>query len=95
MKLDSSYKIGQKVQARVLYDLVSTSPPQFALSVAEHIISLQEKGVRSIVEGADQPLRHAFPIGTILQDARVIRVEPERGLIIDFEQSVQGHVHVR
>lgn len=90
--LSSKYKVGQKLKARVLYDVVGSSPPQFALSLNPHVIALQPKR-RSSED--NQLIQDAFPIGTILESVKVKRVEQERGLVVSVDDSVEGFVHVR
>ncbi|KAH8119935.1 hypothetical protein DFH11DRAFT_1557375 [Phellopilus nigrolimitatus] len=87
----SDFKVGKKVKARILYDVVGTSPPQFALSLKEHVVSLDVKK-RKMEDG--QTIQESFPIGTILQTVKVKRVEPERGLIVSVEDGVDGFVHI-
>lgn len=40
-------------------------------------------------------LQEAYPIGTILNAVKVIRVEKERGLIVEVGDGQEGFVHVR
>ena len=84
-----SLKVGQKVKARVLYDLPGTTPPQFVVTLAEHHIGLQPKCTS---EG--QPLYAAFPVGAVLDSVRVRRVETERGLVVEIQSDQEGFVHV-
>lgn len=80
------------MRARILYDVTGTTPPQFALSLNEHLISLEPKKRKT---EENQSLIDAFPVGTILQSVKVTRVEPERGLQVSIEEGVDGFVHVR
>ena len=84
-----SLKVGQKVKARVLYDLPGTTPPRFVVTLAEHHIRLQSK---STSEG--QILYAAFPVGTVLDSVKVRRVEAERGLLVEIQPDQEGFVHV-
>lgn len=89
------YKIGQKVKARVLYDVSGTTPSKFALSLADHIVSLDVKRARSVENSVDRPaLQDSYPIGTILEEVKVTNVESERGLIMEVMPGVEGFVHV-
>ena len=89
-----NFKAGKKVKARVLYEVPGTSPPRFALSLASHIISLERKSI-SAGEGEDVTnLEEAYPIGTILEAAKIVRVEAERGVLVEVQDGVQGFVHV-
>ncbi|KAI0778417.1 U3 snoRNP-associated protein Rrp5 [Trametes elegans] len=86
---EDNYKVGQKVKARVLYDISPSTPPRFALSLVEHVVNYHTKSVDS-----DTELREAYPIGTILDAVKVVRVESERGLIVEVGPEVQGFVHI-
>lgn len=87
----SSFKIGQKVKARIIYDHLS-SPPRFALSCMAHVTRLTP---RFICGGeTERSVCEAYPVGTILEAVKVIRVEPERGLTAEISENVQGFVHV-
>ncbi|PCH33915.1 nucleic acid-binding protein [Wolfiporia cocos MD-104 SS10] len=86
-----NYKAGQKVKARVLYDISSSSPPRFALSLDSHVVKLSVKGASG---DDDQDLPQAYPIGATLDAVKVIRVEAERGLIVQVAPGVEGFVHI-
>jgi rRNA biogenesis protein RRP5 len=90
-----TYKIGQKVKARVLYDISGTTPPKFALALADHIVSLDVRRAKGAPKSNIKPiLQEAYPVGTILNEVKVTSVEPERGLILEVEPGVEGFVHV-
>lgn len=86
---EENYKVGQKLKARVLYNVADSSPPRFALSLAEHLIALTPKSA------AGSGLPDAYPIGTTLDAVKVSRVETERGLVVEVSDGAQGYVHVR
>ncbi len=90
---EGHYKVGQKIKARVLYDISPSTPPRFALSSADHVVKYTSKTSSSSDATAD--LREAYPIGTALGAVKVTRVESERGLIVDVGSGIQGFVHVR
>ncbi|KAJ3806453.1 hypothetical protein F5876DRAFT_80678 [Lentinula aff. lateritia] len=90
---EKSLKIGQKVQARVLYYL-SSAPPKLALSLNEHVVRLTSRDV--IPQGSDThfPMQEIYPIGTLVNDVKVLRVEAERGLTVRLDSGVDGFVHI-
>ena len=92
--VEGNYKTGQKVKARVLYDISPSTPPRFALSLAEHVLSLTSKSVDSAESTTGTPLQEAFTIGTIVDPVKVLRVETDRGLIVEVTPTVEGFVHV-
>ncbi|EMD41956.1 hypothetical protein CERSUDRAFT_147388 [Gelatoporia subvermispora B] len=89
-----NYKVGTKVKARVLYDLHQSSPPRFALSLAEHVLSLSPKHTDGSKESSGSTLFDAYPVGCTLDAVEVIRVESERGLITRVSPEVEGFVHI-
>ena len=84
---EKGFKVGKKLKARVLYD-VSTSPPRLSLSLREHIIKLEPR----LQNG--QTLQERYPIGAMMENSKVVGVEPERGLTLE-EDGAQCFVHVR
>ncbi|KAH9944184.1 nucleic acid-binding protein [Epithele typhae] len=75
--------------ARVLYGITPSTPPRFALSLGEHVV---KQTIKTTDEAVD--LREAYPVGTMLDAAKVIRVENERGLIVQVSEGVEGLVHI-
>lgn len=93
--IEDNYKIGQKVKARVLYDVDPSTftAPRFALSLADHVVSLTSKRVGD-AEDAQSSVQEAFSIGTAVEAVKVLRVESERGLIVEVSSGLEGFVHV-
>ena len=89
-----NFKAGKKVKARVLYEIPGTSPPRFALSLVNHIVSLEPKSISAGGDGEVTGINEAYPIGTILDAVKIVKVEAERGLLVDVQDSIQGFVHV-
>ncbi|KIJ46379.1 hypothetical protein M422DRAFT_66742 [Sphaerobolus stellatus SS14] len=83
------FKLGQKIKARVLWDMIVSEPRKFALSLLPHILELEVPHIKG------QTLSDAFPIGTILDAIKVIQVEPERGLALEVQEGLLGYVHIR
>jgi rRNA biogenesis protein RRP5 len=82
------YKVGQKVKARVLYELPAASPPKFALSLADHVLNLQTKQVKG------SHISESYPIGTILDSVKVVGVEGDHGVTMEVAPDVTGFIHV-
>ncbi|KAJ4002507.1 hypothetical protein F5050DRAFT_1802449 [Lentinula boryana] len=90
---EKSHKVGKKVKARVLYYLPST-PPKLALSLNEHVVNLTSRDVQ--LKGSDElrPMQEVYPVGTVINDVKVIRVEPEHGLTVQLDSGADGFVHI-
>ena len=91
---EGNFKLGEKLKARVLYEVAGASPPRFALSLAEHVLKLAPKQLSEEDEDAAATLQEAYPIGTTLEGVKVTKVETERGLLVDVRSGLQGFVHV-
>ena len=89
-----NFKAGKKLKARVLYEIPGTSPPRFALSLADHIISLEQKSISAEGDGELTSIEEAYPVGTTLDAVKIVKVEAERGLLADLQEGIQGFVHV-
>jgi len=87
----SLYKVGKKVKARVLYDY-SSSPPKFSLSLSEHAIKLTSRLIRD--GEINKTVLEVYPVGTILEAVKILRVETERGLTAEVSPGVEGFIHV-
>ncbi|KAL6310100.1 U3 snoRNP-associated protein Rrp5 [Sparassis latifolia] len=91
---EDHYKLGQKLKARVLYDISPSTPPRFALSVADHVLKLCTNTVVGPDETQTASLQEAYPIGSFLDAVKVTRVETERGLVVEVSPGVEGYVHI-
>ncbi|KAG9127379.1 rRNA biogenesis protein rrp5 [Ceratobasidium sp. 392] len=101
-----SVKIGDKIKARVLWDIPGSSPPRFALSLLPHVLNLvpastlpppppqsKSKSKKKAVEEGVK-LNEAYPVGMILESVKVVRVESEWGLVCEVGEGVGGFVHI-
>ena len=82
------YKVGQKIKARILYELPAASPPRFALSLADHVLALETKQTQG------SHISESYPIGTVLDSVKVVGVEGEHGVTVEVAPDVIGFVHV-
>lgn len=85
----SSFKIGQKVKARVLWALPTSDGLSFALSLLPTIVK----------SGADAlSIVASHPVGTIIESVKVLAVDREWGLtcsLSETDSTGAGFVHVR
>lgn len=91
----SKLPIGKKLRARILWDVPGTEPYQFALSTLDHIVKLKS---RTLAQGGeDSPtssVEETYPVGTILEDVRVCRVDADRSLFLEVQKGLEAVVHV-
>ena len=91
----ASSAIGKKIKARILWDIPGTEPIQLALSTLPHIMSLRPRQLaQKDSEGDSQDLLAIYPVGTILNDVKVARVDTDRGLFLQVADGLLGTVHV-
>ncbi|EIW86889.1 hypothetical protein CONPUDRAFT_115715 [Coniophora puteana RWD-64-598 SS2] len=84
----TKFKVGQKVKCRVLYAIPASSPPKLVLALSDHIISLVSQ------DAENEQLQSSYPIGTILDDVKVAKVEGERGLTVAVQPGLAGFIHI-
>ncbi|KDE07886.1 hypothetical protein MVLG_01797 [Microbotryum lychnidis-dioicae p1A1 Lamole] len=80
---ETDFKIGQKLNARILWDSIGSTPKRFSLSINRHVMA---KDVARNGQSASVPLIEEFPIGRILERVRVVRVDDEWGLTCALER---------
>ncbi|KAG2184029.1 hypothetical protein INT44_009040 [Umbelopsis vinacea] len=85
--IESKYKLGQKLKARILFCSFSTSPKRIGASLLPNIVDLKQDNT---------PLDAQFPIGMIFDRVIVKRVESKNGLIVEIDghKEVNGFVHI-
>ncbi len=86
----SSHKVGQKVDARILWEIPETNPRQIALSTLPHVLNLAP----SKVQGDEEKLEDTYPVGAILEGLKVVRVEADRGVVVAIGDKPIGFTHV-
>lgn len=91
----SEYKVGKKVKGRVLYDF-SSSPPKFALALADHVIALGPRRIKTQKGSSEaQAWQDVWPVGKVVEEVKVLKLEAERGIFVEIEPGLEGFVHVR
>jgi len=68
--------------------MITSDPRKFGLSLIPHVLNLEAQQLK------EQALPDAFPVGTILESVKVVKVETERGLVVEIQDDVLGYVHV-
>ncbi|KAF8323027.1 hypothetical protein DL93DRAFT_2049827 [Clavulina sp. PMI_390] len=91
-EVDDKYKVGQKIRARVLWDVSSNNPKTFVLSTLDHVKSKSKAAKKEVEKG--KSVKDVFPVGMVLESVRVRRVESEWGLVVEGPDGVQGFVHI-
>ncbi|EOD50642.1 putative rrna biogenesis protein rrp5 protein [Neofusicoccum parvum UCRNP2] len=88
--LTTKYKIGEKVKARIICTFPGEENRKLGVSLLDHVLSLSER------QAADSkaPL-NILPISSIVEEAKVTKVEPTLGLFMDVGvKRVPGFAHI-
>ncbi|KAH8178609.1 s1 RNA binding domain-containing protein [Sarocladium implicatum] len=90
--LETTYKIGSRVKARVICNFPTAKDPKLGLSLLPHITALGPK----LTEGryGKSPLQ-ARPISSTVEKCKVTHVESDMGLFVDLGNAgIKGFVHI-
>ncbi|KAF8477409.1 hypothetical protein BDZ91DRAFT_774053 [Kalaharituber pfeilii] len=89
-ELEDRVKVGNKINARVLFTNPNSDPKKLNLSVLPHILTLGSPS-----EAVQQYPTKALPISTIVDETKITKVDPKRALFIDVGISgIPGFVHI-
>ncbi|GAA5986306.1 hypothetical protein JCM10908_003698 [Rhodotorula pacifica] len=83
--LADHYKQGQKIKARLMWDSIATTPKKFALSMAPHIIKLDET----------HELEQAYIVGKKCKRVKVVALDDEWGLTCEILPDQPQAEHTR
>ncbi|RXK36068.1 hypothetical protein M231_06662 [Tremella mesenterica] len=87
--IEDKYKVGKKVQARVIYEANSHDPRHFSLSALPHIITFSSPTTKAGI-----PLEQGVEIGRVFDSLKVVRIIPEWGVICRTDDGLDGFVHI-
>ncbi|SPO02931.1 related to ribosomal RNA processing protein RRP5 [Cephalotrichum gorgonifer] len=91
--LESVYKVGSKIKARVICNFATAQEPKLGISLLPHVLHLTEKStnLKRIVKN---PLE-TYPISKIVEKCVVKKVETGIGLFVDIGlKGFRGFVHI-
>ncbi|KAI1082333.1 nucleic acid-binding protein [Whalleya microplaca] len=90
LDLESKYKVGKKIKARVICNFPTAKDPKLGVSVLDHLISLQSK-----LAASSKLPTETLPISSVVEQCTVTKVDPEIGLFVDVGvEGVPGFVHI-
>ncbi|KAG9054803.1 rRNA biogenesis protein rrp5 [Serendipita sp. 407] len=95
-------KPGDKIRARIIWEVPGSDPKRFALSTLPHILNLQPRRlVTSNIQDDDsdagleeRSIENAYPISTFLDNVKVMSVDSDRGLYVGVADGLLGSVHI-
>lgn len=94
-ELDKKYSTGSKIKGRIICTFPSTEEKKVCISVLDHVISLKSLTVTPKFSTTAGPPTDMLPLSTILEQVRVVKVEPGMGLFVDVGvKGLRGFVHI-
>ncbi|KAM5377966.1 hypothetical protein ACJZ2D_004712 [Fusarium nematophilum] len=94
VSLDSAYKIGSRVKARVICNFPTSKDPKLGISLLPHITSLENKRPSKTTDAKKVPT-DVLPISSLVEKCTVRHVEAEIGLFVDIGiPGLSGFVHI-
>lgn len=88
--LDSKYKVGKKIKARVVCNFPTAKDPKLGVSLLDHVLSL-----RPMHTTASKHPTEILSISSLVEQCTVTKVESEIGLFVDVGvEGVPGFVHI-
>ncbi|KAL8670133.1 MAG: hypothetical protein Q9168_005315 [Polycauliona sp. 1 TL-2023] len=93
--LDTKYHVGDKIKGRIICTFPEVEPRKIGLSLLEHVISFKSNSTSSKLVADNTSPTTVLPLSTIVPEARVARVEPGVGLLVDMGvKGTRGFVHI-
>ncbi|KAM0428294.1 hypothetical protein ACHAPT_007195 [Fusarium lateritium] len=94
VSLDSTYKIGSRVKARIICNFLAAKEPKLGISLLPHITSLEQKRPTKTTDAKKLPTA-VLPISSLVEKCTVRHVEGEIGLFVDIGiPGLSGFVHI-
>ncbi|KAI4120878.1 MAG: hypothetical protein LQ338_006703 [Usnochroma carphineum] len=89
------YSVGDKVKGRIICTFPDAEPRKIGISLLEHVISLHAHPTLRKPEPNNKSPLEALSLSTIVPAAKVVRVEPGTGLLLDVGvKGIRGYVHI-
>ncbi|KAG5665699.1 hypothetical protein KAF25_009824 [Fusarium avenaceum] len=94
VSLDTAYKIGSRVKARVICNFPGAREPKLGISLLPHIATLEKKRPTKSTDSKKNPTQ-VLPISSLVETCTVRHVEAEIGLFVDIGiPGLSGFVHI-
>ncbi|KAH6893483.1 hypothetical protein B0T10DRAFT_482377 [Thelonectria olida] len=94
VSLESAYKIGSRVKARVICNFPAAREPKLGISLLPHITSLKQRRPTKSTD-SKKPPTDVLPISSLVEKCTVRHVEAEIGLFVDIGMpGLSGFVHI-
>ena len=93
--LEKKYPTGSKVNGRIICTFPAVDEKKLGVSLLDHIVYWKQKTVTSASVSENTLPTEILPISTIVDEAKVVKVEHGTGLLVDVGvKGVRGFVHI-
>ena len=93
--LEKKYTVGSKVKGRIVCTFPTVEEKKLGISLLDHVIALRSIGAKADTTTGNAIPTEVLPVSTIVEEARVAKVEPGVGLLVDLRvKGVRGFVHI-
>ena len=93
--LEKKYTVGSKTKGRIICTFPTVEKTKLGVSLLDHVISLKSISATTDAATDHAPPTQVLPISTVVEEARVAKVEPGVGLLVDVGiKGVRGFVHI-
>lgn len=93
--LANKYPVGKKIKGRVICTFPDVEPRKVGITLLDHVLSLKSHPTLTKPETKDKSPTEALPLSTVIPEAKVVKVEPGMGLLVDVGvKGILGYVHI-
>lgn len=93
--LEQKYSTGSKVKGRIICTFPTVDEKKLGISLQDHIVYWRPKSTSSASVTEDTLPTEMLPVSTIVDEAKVVKVEQGTGLLLDVGvKGVRGFVHI-
>lgn len=94
-EIEETFKINDKVRARVLYIDLASQPTRIGLSNAKHVMGLTQPNTTESELGSKVFPGKAIPIGRSFETVTIKRIDPRHGLLCSIDGvDIPAYVHI-
>ena len=93
--IENKYLVGSKVKGRIICTFPTAAEKKLGISLQDHVVYFRSKTSTSSSTTGDILPTQVLPISSIIEEARIIKVEQGVGLLVDVGvKGVPGFVHI-
>ncbi|KAK4692586.1 rRNA biogenesis protein RRP5, partial [Lecanoromycetidae sp. Uapishka_2] len=93
--LEKKYPVGSKVRGRIICTFPNIEEKKLGISLQDHIMYWRPKTTTCTSTTKGTPPTEILPISSVVEEARVLKVEQGVGLLVDVGvKGVRGFVHI-